>query len=107
PADEEEAGPKRPPPKKKAKRSPSRKGLVEGQLYADNLADAARDRARSALKPDVRAVLDAIRKGESYADVRKRLLKAYADMDPKKLANVTAATMAMAQLAGRYALARE
>lgn len=79
-------------------------GLVEGQLYADAVADAARERASDVLDDDVVAVLEAIEGGESYEDVRKRLLKTYRGMSPDKLAKLTEAAFTMAELGGRHAI---
>lgn len=83
---------------------PARSGFVQGQLYADGLADNARDHAAEAVDEDVAAVLDAIEAGDSYEDVRKRLLQAYRAMSPAKLASLTAKAITMANLAGRHAV---
>lgn len=79
-------------------------GIVQGQLYADAVADNARERAAEALQDDVAEVLDAISQGESYDDVRKRLVKAYRAMKPEKLAEIVERATVMADLAGRHAV---
>lgn len=79
-------------------------GFVQGQLYADAVADAARDRAASVLDPDVVAVLEAIDAGTSYDDIRARLLKTYRGMSPDQLAKLTEAAFTMAELGGRHAI---
>lgn len=79
-------------------------GFVQGQLYADAVADAARDRAAGVLDPDVVAVLEAIDAGTSYDDIRARLLKTYRGMSPDQLAKLTEAAFTMAELGGRHAI---
>jgi hypothetical protein len=82
----------------------SQSGVVQGQLYADELADNARERAAKVLDPDLVAVLEAIDGGESYADIRKRLTKTFRAMSPKNLARLTEAALTMAELGGRHAM---
>jgi len=84
--------------------APARSGMVQGQLYADAVADAAIARAAEILNKDVNTVIAAINDGESYEDVRKRLVKAYKAMSPDKLADLTEAAVTMAELAGRHAI---
>jgi len=83
---------------------PSNAGMVQGQLYADELADNAHSRAAKILDPDVVAVLEAIDGGESYEDIRARLVKTFKGMSPSKLAKLTEATITMATLGGRHAI---
>lgn len=78
-------------------------GVVSGQLYADAVADHARERAAKVLDEDVVAVLEAIDAGASYDDVRKRLVKTFKGMSPTKLAKLTEAAITMAELGGRHA----
>lgn len=79
-------------------------GFVQGQLYADAVADAARDRAAQVLDEDVVAVLEAIEGGDSYDAIRARLVKTYRGMSPDKLARLTEAAFTMAELGGRHAI---
>lgn len=81
-----------------------RSGFVQGQLYADGVADSARDRAAKILDEDVIAVLEAIEAGESYEDIRERLVKTYKGMSPDQLAKLTEAAITMAELGGRHAM---
>lgn len=83
---------------------PVRSGFVQGQLYADSVADHARDRAAKVLDEDVIAVLEAIEAGESYDDIRERLVKTYKGMSPANLAKLTEAAITMAELGGRHAI---
>jgi hypothetical protein len=87
--------------------APKRTGLKAGQTYADNLADTARERAVTAIAPDLKAILKAVEDGEDFGDIRDRLAKAYQAMSPAKLAKVVTATMTMGELAGRTALAQD
>lgn len=80
----------------------TRRGFVRGQLYADSVTDAAVELARQAMRDDVDAVLAAIEHGSSYADARKRLLRAYKAMAPKNLAeDVVHPAITMTKMAGR------
>ena len=82
-------------------------GVVLGQLYADAVADAARERSAAAIDPDVAAVLEAIKAGESYDDIRKRLVEAYREMKKRgatKVADVVSRSVTMAELGGRHAI---
>lgn len=81
-----------------------RKGAVAGQLYTDTVTDAARDAAQALLSRDVDAVLAAIAGGESYDDVRARILAAHEQMDPTPLAELTSDAMVAAHLAGRLSV---
>ena len=83
---------------------PTRSGFVQGQRYADAVADNARDRASAVLDEDVVAVLEAIDSGESYDDIRARLVKTYKGMSPANLAKLTEAAITMAELGGRHAI---
>lgn len=79
-------------------------GLLQGQLYADAVADTARDRAAKVLDEDLVAVLEAIEGGTSYEDIRARLLKTYRGMSPDKVAKLVEAAFTMAELGGRHAV---
>jgi phage gp29-like protein len=79
-------------------------GLVAGQAYADTLATSARDRATDVLDEDLVAALEAVEAGESFDDVRERLVKVYRGMSADKLTRLTEAAITMAELGGRHAL---
>jgi hypothetical protein len=107
-----DAPPPPPPPAKAAKMVrlasgntvSAKSGLVQGQLYADELADNARDRAAKILDDDLVRVLEAIDAGESYTDIRERLFKVYRGMSPQDLARLVEAAITMAELGGRHAV---
>lgn len=79
-------------------------GFVQGQLYADAVADASRDRAAKVLDEDLVAVLEAIDGGESYDDIRQRLVKTYRGMSADKMQRLVEAAFTMAELGGRHAV---
>lgn len=99
------------PPPTKARRakskSPSRKGLLDGQKYADDLATTARERARAALASDLKAIRKAIDGGDSFEEIRDRLASAYQSLSPTKIAKVMGDALAMGDLAGRAALQQD
>lgn len=79
-------------------------GLVQGQLYADRVADNARDRAAKLLDADFLLVLEAVEAGESFDDIRQRLNDTYRGMSPDDLAKLAEAAITMAELGGRHAI---
>lgn len=83
---------------------PASSGFVQGQLYTDAVADKAVAHAANVLDGDVAAVIEAIEAGESYEDIRKRLLKAAERMSPTNLAKLTASALSMTELGGRHAI---
>lgn len=83
---------------------PVTSGFVQGQIYTDAVADRARDRAAEVLDEDLVAVLDAVEAGDSYEDIRKRLVKTFKGMSPTKLAKLTEAALTMVELGGRHAV---
>lgn len=85
----------------------ARRAPIAGQLFADRMASEARDRAVKALAPDLDAVLEALSSGESYEDIRKRLEKAHASMNPDDIADIVEDTLLAANLAGRYVVKAE
>jgi phage gp29-like protein len=102
--------PGKPPAKAPAEldqKDPARARPGDGQKYADAVADAAIAEARRRLGPDLGAVLAAIDAAESFEDLRTKLPTLFAAMDPTSLADAVEKTELLAQLAGRYALARE
>lgn len=82
-------------------------GVLAGQLYADDLADAARDGARGILRPDLDDVLADVAAAETYEGLRAALKTRFAGMDPAALAKHTARAVALAELGGRAAVAQD
>jgi phage gp29-like protein len=79
-------------------------GLVQGQAYADAVANTARDRATKILDDDLVAILEAVDAGESLEDIRARLIKTYKGMSSDALAKLMTAALTMAELGGRHAI---
>ena len=87
---------------------------IQGQVYADELADSARDEAARLLAGDRRAVLAVLsdlkptKEGGIPVDaLREKLLKAYKGMDHSTLARMTEKVLILAELSGRYAVQKE
>lgn len=78
-------------------------GIVQGQLYADRVADHARARAAGVLEGDLDDVLEAVADASSYEDLRTRLAKAFKGMSPDELAQLTEKALILAELGGRHA----
>jgi phage gp29-like protein len=83
------------------------RGFIEGQLYADALADDAVPRGKRALAVDLKAVLDIIDSSTSYADLRVRLREAYADMDADAFSRVMEKALVLGDLAGHHAVLQD
>lgn len=79
-------------------------GFVQGQLYADAVADRSRRRGAVALGNELAAMLTAIEEAEDYDQLRQNLLELYEDMEPEELAEVTEKALILADLAGRLAV---
>jgi len=107
-ADEPESEPEPKPPeaaKLSLAAAPSAgSGLVNGQEYIDAVANRAAARARVALAPDVAAILGAVDGATTYDDVKARILAAFGDMSPKKLAAQIEKAMILSGVAGRAAV---
>jgi hypothetical protein len=74
------------------------------QAYVADVASVARDRAAKALRPDLQRVLAAIDGAGTYDEMRDALAKAFAELDPHDLADVTEHALVLAQLVGRHAI---
>jgi hypothetical protein len=86
-----------------ARKTPTPKKLA----YADGLIRAAAMLGARALAVDVATVKREIEAASGFEDLEKRLVKAFADMDPKRLASATAKTRIMANLAGRLSVQKQ
>jgi phage gp29-like protein len=76
-------------------------GFFAGQEYVDELADSGVAHGRTAMAPDLRAVLAAADGGETPAEVRERLLAAFGDMSPGRLAEWLERAVILAELKGQ------
>ena len=77
------------------------------QQYVDELAANARDAAARALAPDLRVLQAAVREATNYDDLKRRLVQAYAGMDPSRFARLTEKALLLARLAGNHAVLEE
>lgn len=79
-------------------------GAQRGQAYVDAVADKARERAATVLKPDVMHVLGAVAASNSYDELKGRLIELYGAMEPHQFAVVLQRAMLLGELAGRLAV---
>ena len=79
-------------------------GFVQGQLYADRLADNAREAGARSMRPILARVLEAIDQAEGYDALRARLLELFPSLNPDDLATLMENALILADLAGRYAV---
>lgn len=79
-------------------------GFVQGQLYADRLADRAREAAPERLAPLVTQVGRALEQAQDYEGLRARLLELFPQVQPDELAALMENALLLAELAGRYAV---
>ena len=76
---------------------------VSGRQQADDVGDTQRD-AVAAVRPDVRALLDACRSATSLQDMQMRLSEVARTLDPEQLADVAEQALLLASLHGRHAV---
>lgn len=79
-------------------------GFVQGQLYADRLADNAREAGAPLMRPVLARVLEVIDQAEGYDALRTRLLELFPELNPDDLATLMENALLLADLAGRYAV---
>jgi phage gp29-like protein len=79
-------------------------GFVQGQLYADRLADNAREAGATSMRPVLARVLEAIDQAEGYDALRARLIELFPELNPDDLATLMENALILADLAGRYAV---
>jgi phage gp29-like protein len=79
-------------------------GFVQGQLYADRLADNAREAGATSMRPVLARVLEAIDQAEGYDALRARLLELFPSLNSDDLATLMENALILADLAGRYAV---
>jgi phage gp29-like protein len=79
-------------------------GFFQGQLYADRLADNAREAGATSMRPILARVLEAIDQAEGYDALRARLLELFPSLNPDDLARLMENALILADLAGRYAV---
>jgi hypothetical protein len=79
-------------------------GFVNGQLYADALAETSLEHGQKALQPTLDAILEELDAATSYDDLRDRLRARYQTLDATELSDLMYRTMMIADLAGRTAV---
>ena len=79
------------------------KGLLDGQLYADALADHALATGAEVQGASLEALLAEVKLASSYSDLRTRLARMLKHASPERLAEVMEKALILADLAGRHA----
>lgn len=82
-------------------------GLIEGQLYVDAVGDVLSAAGRAVFGAYTDEILAGIQAGESYADLRERLTRLYANATPDELSELLYRAMLLSELAGRYAVLQD
>ena len=80
------------------------RGALNGQLYADELADNGRKTGQRVIAPDLAKVLAIVDAAEDYDGLREALSTAFPDMKPKKFSELLEKSLVLADLAGRHAV---
>jgi len=76
---------------------------ANAQSFVDDTVAAGVEHARVAMRPDLRAVLDAIEHATDPEDAKRRLLAAHARMSPRHAASLVRDALLLGDLAGRLA----
>lgn len=79
-------------------------GFVDGQLYADAVADFAARYGASSLSIDITEIAAALQRAKSFEELKAELVTLLGeDFDPDELAEVMARAMVLSELGGRLA----
>ena len=89
----------------RAQRSPA--GQRRAKLYADRLADRAKQLAARALAVDLVGLKAEIDAASDWDDLRARIVRKFKGMDPQRLARVVEKTRLMANLGGRLSAVQD
>jgi phage gp29-like protein len=82
-------------------------GFIDGQLYADALAESATEHGAEALQPDVRTVLEIVEASSDYDELRTRLRKAFRGMSPDRFSAIVEKALILGELAGRASVLQD
>jgi len=106
---EDDAGKEPTPPKPRVRAALGALGALadEGQRYVDELVAKGQSAAAKTQRDDLDAVLAAVQLATSPEDMRARLLRAHARMNPKTMAELVHTTLMLATLAGRATVRQE
>ena len=88
-------------------RSSEAKGFVQGQLYADAVADRLVQRAAEAERKAFGPVMRELEAAQSYDEVRAILMRHFREASPEEIARLAERALLMADLGGRYAVLRD
>lgn len=83
------------------------KGFVQGQLYADAVADRLVQRAAEAERKAFEPVMRELERAQSYDEVRAILLRHFREASPEEIARLAERALLMAEFGGRYAVLRD
>ncbi len=79
-------------------------GFIDGQLYADALADSGIEESAKLIRKDVERLAGVIRSADGYADLREKLRAEYGEMNAEEFTNLMASALTLAELGGRHAV---
>ncbi len=83
-------------------------GFVEGQLYADALAERASAQLAKRLSGDIDEIMKVVNAAESYDDVRSKLVALYSErMSPEAISVLVERVLVLSQLAGVSAVMQD
>ena len=83
------------------------KGFVQGQFYADAVADRLVQRAAEVERKAFAPVMAELERAQSYDEVRAILMRHYRDAAPEEIARLAERALLLAELGGRYAVLRD
>ncbi len=86
----------------RAKVRPNSAGARRAKRYVDRLARTSAAAAREALAPDLKGIREAVAASKSFDELKKKLGKLFAGMDPKELAKIVERARILAHLDGRH-----
>lgn len=81
--------------------------FVDGQAYAEALAEKAREAAADVMAADVAQIRKLIEQAKSPDELKAALTKTYESMDSTALQELTRRTLLLGELSGRYAMQQE
>lgn len=82
-------------------------GAVEAVEYAEEVADHVGAESARLLRVDVRTLMSMVRAAESFPDLENRIRVTFGQADPSALADLLQQAMTLAQLDGRYSVAKD
>lgn len=80
------------------------RGFVEGQIFIDDLVAHAAELGVALLEPTVRRIEAELEQADSYEDLKRRLRRAYEEIDAQALSDAVESSQVLGELAGRTAV---